>query len=194
MHGPDSLLTKKEVLANSWRRYNSSRARDLCIVVEVAMPHGVVACMSWLAQANYIFAQLQTTSHFKDYVYADRIRFTLQCSPNAHNPHEQEGYLFVCPPEDFQTRLDSFQWPDCPAYWSLDPSGAARLGTKDARILGFPILHIKTKMYGFSWDDSVYDGLRRFHRGKGFDPDGQEAIDLGYPLYELVHKQYHQRL
>ncbi|KAJ7821206.1 hypothetical protein B0H14DRAFT_1335747 [Mycena olivaceomarginata] len=185
---PVDQESEPEVLANSWRRYNSSRVRDLWIFVEVNVgdPHQTVACMSWLAQANHIFAQLQRTSHFEDFVYPNYIQFFLRCLPNTHNPHEREGYLFVCPSEDFQTGLHSFQWPDCPAYWSLDPSGATRLSTEDARILGLPILHIQTKMYGFFWDESVYDGLRRFHRGKEFDPAGQEAaIHLGYPLYEL---------
>ena len=113
-------------------------------------------------------------------------KFRLHCLPNPYNTHEPDGYLFVCPPEDFQTGEHSLQWPDYPAYWSLDPSGAARLSTEDAKILGFSTLHIETVVSGYSWDNSVYDGLRRFHWGKGFDPESQEvAIHLGYPLYEL---------
>ncbi|KAJ7690484.1 hypothetical protein B0H17DRAFT_867026, partial [Mycena rosella] len=100
--------------------------------------------------------------------------------------HKPEGYLFVCPPQEFRIGQNSFQWPAYPAYWSLDPSGAARLSTEHAKILGFPILHIETVFFGLSWDKTVYDGLRRFHRGKGFDPQSQEAaIHLGYPLYRL---------
>jgi hypothetical protein len=114
------------------------------------------------------------------------VHFILRCLPNTNNPHKPEGYLFVCPAEDFPTGLNSFQWPDCPAYWSLDPSGAARLSTEDANTRGFPVLRIQTQVYGYSWDDSVYDGLRRFHRGKGFDPDSQDvATHLGYPLCKL---------
>ena len=112
--------------------------------------------------------------------------FCLKCLPNTYNTHEPEGHLFVCPPEDFRTGPHSFQWPDYPAYWSLDPSGAAPLSTEDAKILGFLIIHIETLVYGQSWDNSVYDGLGRFHRGKGFDPESREvAIHLGYLLYEL---------
>ncbi|KAJ6464479.1 hypothetical protein C8R45DRAFT_794667, partial [Mycena sanguinolenta] len=79
-------------------------------------------------------------------------------------------------------------WPACPAYWSLDPSGADRLSTEDARILGFPAIHIEGIMAGMSWDRSVYEGLRRFHEGKGFDPESQEEVtrQLGYPLYEVL--------
>jgi hypothetical protein len=77
-------------------------------------------------------------------------------------------------------------WPDSPAFWSLDPSGAAPLSTEDAKILGFPVIHIDTFIYGFSWDHNVYDGLHRFHQGKGFNPETEElARYLDYPLYKL---------
>lgn len=114
------------------------------------------------------------------------ITFILRCLPNTHSTQGPEGYLFVCPPENFRTGVDSFQWPNCPAYWSHDPSGTARLSTEDAKAFGFPVIHIETRVYGCSWDARVYEGLRRFHRGRGFDPDSQEAaIHLGYPLYKL---------
>ncbi|KAJ7340678.1 hypothetical protein DFH08DRAFT_243778 [Mycena albidolilacea] len=32
-----------------------------------------------------------------------------------------EGFLFLCPPEDFEIEPSSFGWPDYSAYWSLDP-------------------------------------------------------------------------
>jgi hypothetical protein len=114
------------------------------------------------------------------------VRFLLQCLPNKYNDHQPNGYLFVCPPKFFETGQNSLQWPDYPAYWSLDPSGASPLNTEDAKILGFPIIHIETIIEGYSWNKSVYDGLRRFHLGKGFNPESQElAIHLGYPLYKL---------
>ncbi|KAF7337287.1 hypothetical protein MSAN_02281300 [Mycena sanguinolenta] len=92
---------------------------------------------------------------------------------------------------DFHTssevHVNLYQWPACPAYWSLDPSGADRLSTEDAKSLGFPTIHIETFMAGHCWDRSVYQGLRRFHEGKGFDPNSQEvARELGYPLYEVL--------
>ncbi|KAJ6464429.1 hypothetical protein C8R45DRAFT_791423, partial [Mycena sanguinolenta] len=72
-------------------------------------------------------------------------------------------------------------------YWSLDPSGADHLSTEDARILGFPAIHIETGMFGYFWDRSVYEGLRQFHEGKGLDPESREgAMQLGYPLYEVL--------
>ncbi|KAJ7433632.1 hypothetical protein B0H11DRAFT_1681363, partial [Mycena galericulata] len=99
---------------------------------------------------------------------------------------EPEGYLFVCPPENFRTAQNVFQWPDYPAYWSFDPLGATPLSPEDAKIIGFPIIHIETYIRGKSWDSSVYEGLRRFQCGKGYNPESQEvAIDLGFPLYKL---------
>ncbi|KAJ6495980.1 hypothetical protein C8R45DRAFT_1131661, partial [Mycena sanguinolenta] len=100
--------------------------------------------------------------------------------------NETRGYLFVCPPEDFRAGGNSFKWPDCPAYWSLNPSGVDRLSLETVETLGFPTIHIQTTIYGRCWGDDVYYGLRRFHQGKGFDPDSQDlARHLGYPMFEI---------
>jgi hypothetical protein len=96
------------------------------------------------------------------------------------------GFLFLCPPTDFHTGPSSFCWPDSPAYWSLDPSGAEHLTTVDAKQLRFPSLQLTTAVLGMSWNASVYAGLRQFYLGKGFDPESLAvARHLGYPLYEL---------
>ncbi|KAJ7871845.1 hypothetical protein B0H14DRAFT_2723171 [Mycena olivaceomarginata] len=172
---------KGKLLTNSWIRFDSRRARMLVLAINMHR-----ASTPWLAQANHIFTQLHTTSQLEDYVCVTEITFILRCLPNTHNTEGPEGYLFICPPENFRTGVDSFQWPNCPAYWSHDPSGTARLSTEDAKAFGFPVIHIETRVYGCSWDARVYEGLRRFHRGRGFDPDSQEAaIHLGYPLYKL---------
>ncbi|KAJ6561682.1 hypothetical protein B0H19DRAFT_1068430 [Mycena capillaripes] len=96
-----------------------------------------------------------------------------------------KGFLFLCY-DHFQTRPSSFKWPDCPAYWSFDPTGAERLSREDAIDLRFPCLKLSIWVQGRSWYSSVYAGLRQFHQGKGFDPDSQEvARHLGEPLYRL---------
>jgi hypothetical protein len=102
-------------------------------------------------------------------------------------PHPPEGYLFLCLPEQFHTGPSlSSKWPECPAYWSLHPSGVERLSWEDAAILGFPHIGILEYAVGQSWDAHAYEGLRQFHQAKGFDPDSQElALHLGQPLYEL---------
>ncbi|KAJ6464388.1 hypothetical protein C8R45DRAFT_911003 [Mycena sanguinolenta] len=141
----------------------------------------------WLAQANCIFTRVQATSHLGNYVcpfgVAFRLDVNLRCRTHSNRP---EPYLFVCPPENFRAGGNSFRWPDCPAYWSLDPSGADRLSPEAAKTLGFPKISIQTGLYGTWWDNSVYKGLRRFHQGKGFDPDSQDlARHLDYPLFGL---------
>ncbi|KAJ7732531.1 hypothetical protein B0H16DRAFT_176050 [Mycena metata] len=96
------------------------------------------------------------------------------------------GYFLLCPTTEFQTGPSSFRWPDCPAYWSLDPSGLDRLTTDEATQLGFPSFQLTTKFGGLSWDTSVYAGLRQFHQAKGFDPESQDvARHLGHPLFQL---------
>ncbi|KAF7334325.1 hypothetical protein MSAN_02377300 [Mycena sanguinolenta] len=177
-----------ELLPNSWIRYDSHQTNTLQL--ELRLPfsaHGITK--AWLAQANCIFAELEETAHVEDYVCIYTVEFTLGIADERDIP---EGYLFVCPPDDFCTgtepHVNLHQWPACPAYWSLDPSGADRLSTEDAKILGFPAIHIETRMDGYSWDCSVYEGLRRFHEGKGFDPDSREvARKLGYPFYEVLN-------
>ncbi|KAF7368047.1 hypothetical protein MSAN_00870600 [Mycena sanguinolenta] len=83
-----------------------------------------------------------------------------------------DGYLFVCSPTDLQTGPTSFRWPDCPAYWYLDPSGSKPLTLEEASNLGFPQLELTTEACVLSWDDMVYIGIRKFHEGKGIDSDG----------------------
>lgn len=96
------------------------------------------------------------------------------------------GYLFLCPPEDFSTGQNSCRWPDCPAFWSLDPSGAERPSAEEAVRLGFPTIQLTKAIYGKSWDGTVYTGLRQFHKAKGFDPDSQEvARHLGHALFQI---------
>ncbi|KAF7353278.1 Transposon Tf2-12 polyprotein [Mycena sanguinolenta] len=176
-----------ELLPNSWIRYDSHWTNTLRLELRLSFwAHGIAK--AWLAQANCISAELEKTTHVEDYVCVPTVEFTLRIADERDIP---EGYLFVCPPQDFRTHTEPhvnlYQWPACPAYWSLDPSGADRLSTEDARNLGFPAIHIETMMSGDSWDRSVYEGLRRFHEGKGFDPDSREvARRLGYPLYEVL--------
>ncbi|KAJ6464474.1 hypothetical protein C8R45DRAFT_500359 [Mycena sanguinolenta] len=174
-----------ELLPNSWIRYNSHRIPELHIRLS---SRSYKIQRAWLAQANHIFAQLEEEAHVEDYVCVDHVRFMLRIADERHIP---EGYLFVCPAQDFFARNEAhaklYQWPACPAYWSLDPSGTDRLSMKAAKILGFPPIHFETSMFGSSWDHSVYKGLRRFHEGKGLDPESREvARGLGYPLYEVL--------
>jgi hypothetical protein len=115
------------------------------------------------------------------------VYFALEVPGTTEEP--PAGFLFLCPPEDLKIGPSSFRWPDCPAYWSLDPCGTDRLSVEEATWAGFPTFRLTTTLFGRSWDTNVYEGLRNFHRGKGFDPDTQDlARYLQYPLYELSSK------
>jgi hypothetical protein len=58
---------------------------------------------------------------------------------------------------------------------------------EDATALGFPSILLSTNIEGWSWDASVYTGLRQFHQAKGFDPDSLDvARHLEEPLYRLA--------
>ncbi|KAJ6456728.1 hypothetical protein C8R45DRAFT_791631, partial [Mycena sanguinolenta] len=97
-----------------------------------------------------------------------------------------DGYLFVCSPKHFETNPMSFRWPDCPAYWSLDPSGGNTLSPEEASSLGFPSITRRTRLFRSFWDATAYAGLRKFDECKSFDPESQDvARELGYPLYEV---------
>ncbi|KAF7353245.1 MFS general substrate transporter [Mycena sanguinolenta] len=176
-----------EQLPNSWIRYDFPRMFALNLELNLWFPP-YESQKAWLAQANHIFAELQELDYVEDYVCIYHTEFMLRITDECDIP---EGYLFVCPPQDFHTGTEPhanlYQWPACPAYWSLDPSGADRLSMEDARILGFPAIHIETRIWGYSWDHSVYEGLRRFHEGKEFDPYSREvARQLEYSLFEVL--------
>ncbi|KAJ7211453.1 hypothetical protein C8J57DRAFT_1200313, partial [Mycena rebaudengoi] len=118
----------------------------------------------------------------------NQVRYRLRLCDENDIPH---GYLFLCPLRDLQGSSPSeFIYPICPAYWSLDPSGALRLGQEEAERLGFPSFTVHMFVGTDSWDDLVYAGIREYHQAKGFDPYSQDvARKLGYPLFEVgVHK------
>ncbi|KAF7333217.1 hypothetical protein MSAN_02429000 [Mycena sanguinolenta] len=143
--------------------------------------HSVV---SWLSQANRVFSQLKILSGYEDYVLVNCVRFSLYISVPEHTP--PDGYLFLCSPADFETGSVSYGWPDRPAYWSHDPSGGMPLSVEEATNSGFPPIRLSTTVHGMFWNETVYAGLRKFHVGKGVDPERQDvAFELGYPLYEL---------
>ncbi|KAF7377107.1 hypothetical protein MSAN_00129700 [Mycena sanguinolenta] len=167
-----------EVMPNSWTRLAMLLTAPCIPLGNYFNPH------SWLSQANHIFHRLRIMSNFKEYVRLNYVSFRLKICKSVEDP--PPGFLFLCPKEDFQTGSSSFCWPACPAYWSLDPSGVDCLSPEAATRLGFPLFELTITTYGYSWDASVYEGLRQFHQAKGFDPYSQDvAQHLGLPLYVL---------
>ncbi|KAJ7677083.1 hypothetical protein DFH06DRAFT_1169723, partial [Mycena polygramma] len=140
------------------------------------------ASASWLSQSNHIFERCQIRSNLADYVFVRDAFFKVTISTTKGVP---AGFLFFCPVDDLRISTSSLGWPACPAYWSLDPSGTPSLSMEEANKAGFPELQFNTKIWGKSWDSSVYAGLRKFHRAKGFDPYSQDvALHLGHKLYQ----------
>ncbi|KAJ7134144.1 hypothetical protein C8R46DRAFT_650586 [Mycena filopes] len=156
----------------------------------------------WLSQANDIRRRLEVIGKLEDHTEPDVFLFIVDHSHSSpflvesitfvlgidDHPTESPppGYLFLRPSKNFQTGPISFRWPECPAYWSLDPLGTERLTAEEATRLGFPAMQMSTSIEGKFWKAGVYAGLRQFHAAKGFDPDGQDvARHLGYPLHEL---------
>ncbi|KAJ7063820.1 hypothetical protein C8F01DRAFT_1129425 [Mycena amicta] len=148
----------------------------------------------WLSQSNHVMNRLHASYNCKDYgtpcrgsvAVVHRIVFEiiLLCTGQPL----PTGYLFLCPAEDFEVGPSLFCWPDCPVYWSLDPTGVERLSTEEASRLGFSSFDLTSEVSVVSWDDSVYAGIRKFQRAKGFDPYTQDvARVLEHPLYNLTH-------
>ncbi|KAJ7256638.1 hypothetical protein C8J57DRAFT_1344025 [Mycena rebaudengoi] len=168
---------------DGWTRFNSGDVSDNLINLRLNLrmeQHSE----SWLSQANHIFGCLGITSDYADYALVQDASLNVTISEALEPP--PQGYLFVCPEKDLQIGPSSFRLPDCPAYWSLDPSGAERLNPEEAAELGFPSIELNTTIFADSWSADVYAGLRQFHRAKGFDPDSQDvAQHLGYSLYQL---------
>ncbi|KAJ7669921.1 hypothetical protein DFH06DRAFT_1372340, partial [Mycena polygramma] len=169
-----------EIMENGWTRFN---ARDkVGGSLEMLLMTADAVSSPWLSQSNHIFKRCQITSNFEDFVFVDYIQFLVVIS--AATKEIPPAFLFLCPWDDF--RPSSVGWPDCLAYWSLEPSGAHPLSREEAMELGFPTLQLRTKVGGLSWDSSVYTGLAKFHLAKGFDPYSQDlARHLGMPLCRL---------
>ncbi|KAJ6569329.1 hypothetical protein B0H19DRAFT_693080 [Mycena capillaripes] len=170
-----------EVMQDGWTRFNSgdvfNRTFSLCEVRSWDYA-------SWLSQANHVFSRFSITSNFENYVPIDNVIFELNILGTPEEP--PTGFLFLCPESDFQAGPSSFEWPECPAYWSLDPLAAEHLSADKAAQLGFPPIQVTTKVAGYTCDASVYAGLCQFHQAKGFDPESQEvARYLGITLYDL---------
>ncbi|KAK6981641.1 hypothetical protein R3P38DRAFT_3113879, partial [Favolaschia claudopus] len=149
---------------------------------------------AWLSQANHIFGRLNGKPDFHKYDFiVEEISFVAELGRvRNHSKPSPDGFLFLCPKRDFLQGPTSFKWPPPEScwYWSLCPSGMPELSQEEATKLGFPTIQLVTEIRVQSWDDSVYVGLREFHKGSGFDPESQDlAVGLNEPLCELFSDQ-----
>ncbi|KAJ6620019.1 hypothetical protein B0H10DRAFT_2023335 [Mycena sp. CBHHK59/15] len=179
------------IMATGWSRFDSSCIPDesiFCRIIDQG-EDWQDARHIWIAQANHIFSRLHITSNYENYVLIDHVQCTVALSETLGDI--PNGYLFLCPFDDLQTSdRTRFRCPDLPAYWSLDPSGLEILNAEEAENLGFPSLELIMEVWAPTWDGTIHEALRRFHRAKGFDPESQDvARSLGYPLYKLSSEQ-----
>ncbi|KAJ7612669.1 hypothetical protein FB45DRAFT_302409 [Roridomyces roridus] len=166
-------------LATRWTRFKAPEIYDGTIYVSLDTGN------LWLPQANHIFQRLNVTSRREDYAFVYSIQFRLRI-PAQSRPN-QGLYFFACPPEHFKSGAASFAWPKCPWFWSLDPSGIPPLTPEAAQTLGFSEVKQTIQVRGRRWDANIYEGLRKFHAAKGFDPYSQDlAKHLGVPLMEVA--------
>ncbi|KAJ7679418.1 hypothetical protein DFH06DRAFT_510731 [Mycena polygramma] len=176
-----------DVMDNGWIRYPVEDTLRGPSSTSSIRSYGIGT--PWLSQANAIFRRRGITTNLEDYGVVNSIEFWVGIS-KATEDLATAGYLFLCPIAHVQIASSSFCWPECPAYWSLDPNGINRLTTEKATQLGFPSITLATNIHVSSWDARVYAGLRQFHQGKGFDPDSQDvARHLGHPLYRLTGEE-----
>ncbi|KAJ7063811.1 hypothetical protein C8F01DRAFT_35804 [Mycena amicta] len=179
--GRGGLQAEGHIMENKWLRCDSLHDFPF----NPSMSFWVTGDMyPWLSQSNYVMNHLHASYNCEDYAVVRRIVFQIMIP--THSQPLPEGYLFLAPAADFEVGPSLFCWPDCPAYWSLDPTGVERLSTKEAEQLGFPAFDLTMGVLVVSWDDSAYAGIRKFQRAKGFDPYTQDAARaLEHPLYDL---------
>ncbi|KAF7368637.1 hypothetical protein MVEN_00187900 [Mycena venus] len=174
-----------EILPNGWTRFSIS---DILTETEPASNLELIIFQNrkpWISQANYIFNLLQITCEHEQYVVIDRVDFHIYFHHGADTP--PPGYIFLCPQAHFQTGDGRFWKPANPAYWAFDELGAEPLDTDQAEALGFPSITFHMGVVGNHWPSSAYEGVREFHRRKGFDPESQDvAKHLGYSLWEIA--------
>ncbi|KAF7333791.1 hypothetical protein MVEN_02335900 [Mycena venus] len=156
-----------EIVEDGWTRFESSIVLNSTITM-CTWTLSTQCETSWLSQANRIFSHFDITSNLEDYVLIDDVAFRLVVGTTNDLPL---GFLFLCPEEDFRAGPSSFRWPDYPAYWSHDPSGAVRLSAVEAARQGFPPIQLTIEVYGHGWDAGVYAGIRQFHQ---VDEDAEE--------------------
>ncbi|KAJ7618662.1 hypothetical protein FB45DRAFT_170161 [Roridomyces roridus] len=172
------------ILDNGWIRVDSGSVWDrYCHETHIAWSKAQEA---WLAQAAHIFSVLDIHLNLDQYVFSPAFRCCVDLVGSLENL--PTGYLLLCPEGTFTVdRRGHYTIPDCPAYWSLDPSGAARLMAEEASKLGFPDLQLELKTAGACWSEDLYTAVCQFYAAKGYGPEGLDvARELGYPIFELA--------
>jgi hypothetical protein len=90
-------------------------------------------------------------------VYVNTVTFIQDISRTLEDP--PTGFLFLSSRNDFYGGQSSFKRPDCPVYWSFNPSGTEHLSMDEAIRLGFPPIQFTTEVGLRWWDESTPDSV-----------------------------------
>ncbi|KAF7353371.1 hypothetical protein MSAN_01525700 [Mycena sanguinolenta] len=182
-----SALGELVLSENGWTRihyYSShpSQSSKISRTFSIGEETGCSTCC-WLSQSNSILRRMDFMCNCSDIILVSSIHYELEITTDAC----MEGYIFLCPFEHLRTKQSAqFQQPQVPAYWSTDPSGHESNTLDLVTSPGCLSMNFRMEVWGWSWDESVYAGLWKFHKGKGFDPSSRDiSVFLKLPLYHL---------
>ncbi|KAF7377034.1 hypothetical protein MSAN_00121500 [Mycena sanguinolenta] len=161
-----------EVMPNGWTRDVFSNTLSIGTPIS-----GGPDLVTWLSQANHIFRRLHIVSNFEDYgLTAFEFSWTALTFT----------FMFRKPQETLPRASYSYVHDKTSAPARSQTVGQLAPHIEEATALGYPSFKLTTRAWGYSWDTSVYDGLRQFHEAKGFDPYSQDvARHLGYLFFRL---------
>ncbi|KAJ7229717.1 hypothetical protein C8J57DRAFT_190936 [Mycena rebaudengoi] len=175
------------LMPNGWTRYQMSEVMTIGSAINSAVDYP--CAYPWVTQANHIFSRLGNSKKSgKDFALLREVMYGLDLEGGTRaSRRPQNAYIFLCPEKELRRQDGTgFRYPPCPAYWSFDPTGVEKLSEEKARNLGFPTINLRMHIWAYTWSKGVYEGIRKFQQGKGFDSDSQDvAVQLGVPLYEL---------
>ncbi|KAJ6527816.1 hypothetical protein B0H19DRAFT_1083900 [Mycena capillaripes] len=149
-----------------------------------------VVNMSWLSQANMCISEPRTR-------YRYGVVDMLQCAVMVDAEFQywlrpegtpQQAYIFARPigvrHEGLRIGLESPESDQ--VYWSLDPSGSARMTEDECDSIGLPRLQICFFPTARFWHKYHYNAIHEFFEAKGFDSHSHDITRvLGLPLAEM---------
>ncbi|KAJ7131340.1 hypothetical protein C8R44DRAFT_871837 [Mycena epipterygia] len=150
---------------------------------------------SWIAQAHHIEDTFGTSeSLLESSLICDSIHYHVKLEWSGKPWHREQReastldvYLFICPIEDLQDHERGFPYvgiPECPGYWSFDPTGAQKIAPGSH---GLPEIRILCSEILVRFPQDLYDAVADLHASREFNPKTLDVThDVGYPLYELL--------
>ncbi|KAJ7624667.1 hypothetical protein FB45DRAFT_1060908 [Roridomyces roridus] len=156
------------LLDNGWIRVDSGGVLDRYRHTDILRSN---AHKAWMAQAAHILSALDIHSNLHQYAFFNAFHCFVDLVGSIENL--PTGYLFLCPARAFTVDgRGHYTIPNCPAYWSLDPSGEPPLTAEEASKLGFPELRLQLTIAVLRWSDMDYAESTNFMPAKAIIPMG----------------------